>query len=942
MAVDSSGDVYLTGYTSARDFPTTSGSLNTTFNTRSIYEAFVTKLNPAGSSLVFSTLLGGSYWDQAGDIALDGSNNVIVAGITRSTDFPTTTGAYQSKLTTNNGALFLSKLASDGKSLLFSTYLSGSGSENLGGVAVDTTGNVYVTGYTNSTDFPTTPGVYNRVFNTSAGWNGVITKLSSDGTSLQYSTFLSGSGANYLRSIAVDSAGNAYITGQSQALNFPTTKGAYQTANYTYNSAFVTKINASGSGLLYSTFVGCPTSNSGSNQGLKIAVDSAGNAYILGTTTCADFPVSSDAFQATRKSPKGSSIGFVSEIDSSGATLKYSTYFGSSYAYGEYPDAMALDPGNGLYLAGYTSAVDFPITSGALQDTNKTGSNNTGFISKFAFSGQSAVAIPSFSPIEGTYSSTQSVAISDSTPNSIIYYTTDGTTPTTSSTQYSGTIAVSQNTTIKAIATATGYTQSTVASATYKIMAAAPTFSPAGGPYTSSQNVTLSDTTPGATIYYTIDGTTPTASSARYTSSISVSTSLTIQAIAVAVGYANSGVGVASYTINTTAQSTPTVTVTPAASTITTAQNLQVTIKVTGSGTVPTGSVLLTSYGYTSASASLSGGSVTVSVPAGSLAIGIDTLNAAYTPDSSSASAYKSATGTATITVTKAVVAPTITVTPSSSSITTAQPLTVVVGVVGGTGNPTPTGSVNLSSGSYSSAATTLSSGTASITIPAGSLTVGSDTLTATYTPDSSGASSYSGSSGTASITVTSAMASSFNISGTSVTFKAGATQGNTSTITITPGGGFTGTVALSAAVTSSPSGATHLPTMSFGAASSVNITGISAGTSTLTITTTASTSASLVHPGKNGIPWRTATGISLAGIFLFILIPRQRSWRNSMGALLVLGVVLTAMAGCGGTGTKSGGTTGTTGTTPGTYTITVIGTSGSSSSAGVITLTVQ
>jgi hypothetical protein len=198
---------------------------------------------------------------------------------------------------------------------------------------------------------------------------------------------------------------------------------------------------------------------------------------------------------------------------------------------------------------------------------------------------------------------------------------------------------------------------------------------------------------------------------------------------------------------------TPTITVTPASSSITTAQSLSVTIAVAGAGATPTGSVVLSSGSYTSSSTTLSSGSATITIPAGSLAAGSDTLTAKYTPDSASSGTYDSASGTASVTVTALATTPTVTVTPASSSITTAQSLSVTVAVAGA--GATPTGSVVLSSGSYTSSSTTLSSGSATITIPAGSLAAGSDTLTAKYTPDSASSGTYDSASGTASVTVT-------------------------------------------------------------------------------------------------------------------------------------------------------------------------------------------
>ena len=217
----------------------------------------------------------------------------------------------------------------------------------------------------------------------------------------------------------------------------------------------------------------------------------------------------------------------------------------------------------------------------------------------------------------------------------------------------------------------------------------------------------------------------------------------------------------ATVTANYTAPAkiTPTVTVTPGASSITTAQPLAVNVTVTvpAGDATPTGSVTLTSGTYTSAAATLSSGGATINVPAGSLATGSDTLTVSYTPDTASSSVYNSASGTNSVTVTvPARITPTVTVTPGASSITTAQPLAVTVAVSGGAGNPTPTGSVTLTSGTYTSTAATLSSGSATINVPAGSLATGSDSLTVSYTPDTASSSSYNSGTGTSpAVTVT-------------------------------------------------------------------------------------------------------------------------------------------------------------------------------------------
>jgi hypothetical protein len=382
---------------------------------------------------------------------------------------------------------------------------------------------------------------------------------------------------------------------------------------------------------------------------------------------------------------------------------------------------------------------------------------------------------------------------------------------------------------------------------------------------------------------------------------------------------------------------TPTVTVTPAASNITTAQALNVAVAVSGgSGNpTPTGMVTLTSGSYTSAATTLSNGSATINIPAGSLAIGTDTLTASYSGDGN----YSKATGANSVTVTEAaLLTPTVTVTPSASSITTAQALNVTVAVSGGSGNPTPTGTVTLTSGSYTSTVTTLKDGSATINVPAGSLAVGTDTLTGSYSGDSN----YSSATGVNSVTVTAAETPTFTVIGTPVSVSPGATTGNTSTITVTSVDGFTGSVTLTAAIISSPAGAQDLPTLSFVSAGVVNVT---PGTATLTISTTAATSGALARPVRPGARWYTANGTGLVAIALLIGIgigvpTRRHSGRVRLGLLVLLVTLIGGLLACGGSGSGGGGNSGTT---PGTYTVTVTGTSGSTTAMSPpITLTVQ
>ena len=277
-----------------------------------------------------------------------------------------------------------------------------------------------------------------------------------------------------------------------------------------------------------------------------------------------------------------------------------------------------------------------------------------------------------------------------------------------------------------------------------------PAISPVSGPYTGPQSVTITDSTPGALIYYTTNGSVPTVRSNLYSTPLTISQASTLKAIAIAPGDIDSALATASYTF----RATPTVAVTPASTNISPGESLQVAVAVSGATGSPaaTGTVILASGSYTSAPATLASGSATITIPANSLSAGTATLIATYTPGTASASIYTSATGTSSVTVSG--VTPTVTVTLSSTNITAAQAVQATIVVSGGSGNAVPTGAITLTGGGYSSGAITLLGGSAAFSIPAGALSVGTDTLTATYTPDASSVATYSIATGSVSVSV--------------------------------------------------------------------------------------------------------------------------------------------------------------------------------------------
>src|SRR2546426_7315233 len=292
VAVDAVGNAYVTGFAGSSDFPTTAGAFQTAFGGGEA-DAFVTKLNPTGSALVYSTYLGGDGFDQGHGIAVDATGNAYVTGHTFSTNFPTTTGTVQpgfSGVSPIIGDAFVTKLNATGSALVYSTYLGGGDDDDGFGMAVDATGNAYVTGQTLSTNFPTTAGTVQPGF---AGTiDAFMTKLNPTGSGLVYSTYLGGDSDDLGNGIAVDATGNAYVTGLTFSTNFPTTPGAFQTTPEVASDAFVVKLNAAGTALVYSTFLG----GDGFDQGHGIAVDAEGNAYATGGTSSTNFPTTTGAF----------------------------------------------------------------------------------------------------------------------------------------------------------------------------------------------------------------------------------------------------------------------------------------------------------------------------------------------------------------------------------------------------------------------------------------------------------------------------------------------------------------------------------------------------------------------------------------------------------------------------------------------------------------------
>jgi hypothetical protein len=368
IAVDSSGSAYVTGLTGSPDFPTTSGAFQTALGGSG--DAFVTKLDPDGTTLVYSTYLGGRDFDSGYGIAVDSSGSAYVTGDTSSSEFPTAS-AFQSALG-GSGDAFVTKLDSMGSTLLFSTYLGGSNLEHGAGIAVDSSGSAYVTGRTFSADFPTTSGAFQTAL--AGRGNAFVTSLDSTGSTLVYSTYLGGSTEDEGYGIAVDSSGSAYVTGLTVSTNFPTTAGAFQTTPAGGTDAFVTKLNPSGSGLVYSSCLG----GNSTDEGFGIAVDLSGSAYVTGLTGSPNFPTTAGASQTTFGG--GDFDVFMTRLNPAGSALVHSTYLGGSST--DKGLGIGVDSAGLAYVTGFTSSTDFPTTSGALQTT--FGNGGDAFVASIA------------------------------------------------------------------------------------------------------------------------------------------------------------------------------------------------------------------------------------------------------------------------------------------------------------------------------------------------------------------------------------------------------------------------------------------------------------------------------------------------------------------------------------------------------------------------------
>lgn len=367
VALDSRGNAYVRGITLSPDFPTTPGAFDRVFNGG--IDAWVAKLSSNGSSLRYSTFLGGSGFDSGSGIAVDRRGAAYVPGITGSPEFPTTPGAFQTEFHGVGGPLppplgpgdfdgYLTKLDPDGSRLEYSTFLGASRLEAAFKVAVDPRGEAFVAGVTASTDFPTTSGAHDRTLGGIT--DAFVVRFNRDGSAPLYSTFVGGSGTEGALGFAVDLRGSAYVTGGSSSTDLPTTPGAFDRSSNGGDDAFVTKLTPDGSALAYSTFLG----GAGSEGGYGLAVNVLGEAYVTGGTYSSDFPTTPDALDTTAN---GDSDVFLTMLTRDGSGLAYSTLLGGPGIDAGY--GVSVDARGAAYVTGETSSPQFPTTPGAFDTT---------------------------------------------------------------------------------------------------------------------------------------------------------------------------------------------------------------------------------------------------------------------------------------------------------------------------------------------------------------------------------------------------------------------------------------------------------------------------------------------------------------------------------------------------------------------------------------------
>jgi len=343
IAIDRRGNIYLGCHSDSPNLP---GSASAPYALKGDLDAFVIKLDPNASKVLYLAHIGGSEWEGPMGIAVDSAGFAYITGSTYSPDFPTTSGAFQRRFAGDNDA-FVVKIDPNG-SVVYATFLGGKGRDDGRRIALDHSGAAYIVGATNSPDFPTSVGALQTRYG--GDTDAFVAKLSPSGA-LLYSTFLGGSSPDNGFDIAVNSSGNAYVTGNSRSTDFPIIKPLQKSLRGD-SDAFVAKLNATGSALLFSTYLG----GSDFECGYGVALGASNGIFLTGSTRSSDFPTSRGAFQATYG---GSWDVFVAKLAAPGNSIWYSSYLGG--AGDEGVARIAVSPSGHVYIVGGAESSDFPI-----------------------------------------------------------------------------------------------------------------------------------------------------------------------------------------------------------------------------------------------------------------------------------------------------------------------------------------------------------------------------------------------------------------------------------------------------------------------------------------------------------------------------------------------------------------------------------------------------
>lgn len=358
VAVDADGNAYVAGLTASLNFTTTTGVIQPGY--LDLTDAFVLKLDPTGSRLLYGTYFGGTDYEFANGIAVDGSGNAYIVGETVSDDLPVTAGSFSASHSALSDA-FVAGLNASGTALLYSTYLGGSGNDFGNSIALDSAGNAYVTGETLSANFPTTAGALDTAFNASGRSDAFVAKLNPQGSALAYSTFLGHENVDIGHAVAVDGKGRAHVAGETKSTFFPTSDTGFDRTFNGGADAFVAKLNPDGSRLAYSTFLGA----GGDERAYALALDGGGFAYVSGETGSPLFPTTAGAYDATYNG--GFVDAFVTKVNLAGSALVYSTFLGGEMD--ERALGISVNGAGSAYVTGATLSTRFPTTADAYKRT---------------------------------------------------------------------------------------------------------------------------------------------------------------------------------------------------------------------------------------------------------------------------------------------------------------------------------------------------------------------------------------------------------------------------------------------------------------------------------------------------------------------------------------------------------------------------------------------